>query len=84
MVKTLQQNPPRRYYFVTSYVPEDRFNNGLFRIRDMLRTPQVLSACRFYPGVLLLNRKEGDGVSQNYVDLPRKVTGRSGGRRSFC
>ena len=59
-----------------SYVPEDRFNDGLFRIRDVAENTTSSLLANSSLGKLLLNRKEEDRVSQNYVDNFRtKVTG---------
>ena len=59
-----------------SYVPEDRFNDGLFRIRDVAENTTSALLANSSLGKLLLNRKEEDRVSQNYVDNFRtKVTG---------
>ena len=58
-----------------NYVPEDRFRDGLFRIRDVEEnTTSALLAHSL--GKFILNRKEADRVSQHYVDNFRtKVTG---------
>ncbi|MFC2765710.1 MAG: ATP-binding cassette domain-containing protein, partial [Lancefieldella parvula] len=59
-----------------SYVPEDRFNDGLFRIRDVAENTTSSLLANSFLGKLLLNRKEENRVSQNYVDNFRtKVTG---------
>lgn len=59
-----------------NYVPEDRFNDGLYRIRGVAEntTSALLSSSRM--GRLFLNAKEEERVSQSYVDRFRtKVTG---------
>ena len=58
-----------------NYVPEDRFRDGLFRIRDVEEnTTSALLAHGL--GKFILGRKEAERVSQHYVDNFRtKVTG---------
>ncbi|WP_231782287.1 MULTISPECIES: sugar ABC transporter ATP-binding protein [Olsenella] len=59
-----------------NYVPEDRFNDGLYRIRGVAEntTSALLSSSRM--GRFFLNSKEEERVSQSYVDRFRtKVTG---------
>lgn len=60
-----------------NYVPEDRFRDGLFRIRDVEEnTTSALLATGL--GRVFLNQREADRVSQSYVDSFRtKVTGLS-------
>ncbi len=51
MVKTLPASPPKTQLCCIglSYVPEDRFNDGLFRIRDVAENTTGCSACRILP-----------------------------------
>ncbi|WP_455136086.1 sugar ABC transporter ATP-binding protein [Thermophilibacter sp.] len=60
-----------------NYVPEDRFRDGLFRMRDVEEntTSALLSTGL---GRLFLNQREANRVAQSYVDSFRtKVTGLS-------
>ena len=59
-----------------NYVSEDRFANGIFRIRDVAEntTAAILNGKRL--GSFFLNRAEEDKISQSYVDnFHTKVTG---------
>lgn len=59
-----------------NYVPEDRFNDGLFRIRDIVEntTSALLSGQKL--GSILLKVREEQKIAQGYVDNFRtKVTG---------
>ncbi len=61
-----------------SYVPEDRFNDGLFRIRDVAEntTSSLLGGALL--GNVFLNRKKEQDVSRMYVENFRtKITGLS-------
>lgn len=60
-----------------NYVPEDRFRDGLFRMRDVEEnTTSALLATGL--GRVFLNQREANRVAQSYVDSFRtKVTGLS-------
>lgn len=61
-----------------NYVPEDRFRDGLFRIRDVEENTTSALLSRGALGKVFFKRKEADRISQSYVDSFRtKVTGLS-------
>ena len=72
-----------------SYVPEDRFNDGLFRIRDVAENTTSSLLGSTVLGRMLLNKKKEQTISQTYVEnfrtkitgLTQEVGGLSGGNQ---
>lgn len=72
-----------------SYVPEDRFNDGLFRIRDVAENTTSSLLGSTVLGRMLLNKKKEQTISQRYVEnfrtkitgLTQEVGGLSGGNQ---
>lgn len=72
-----------------NYLPEDRFADALFRIRDVSENTTSSLLCGNKLGSFLLNFKEQDKISQTYVDdfrtkvtgLDQEVGGLSGGNQ---
>lgn len=61
-----------------SYVPEDRFNDGLFLIRDVAENTTSSLLNRHELGSVILNNKKERDVSSTYVENFRtKITGLS-------
>ena len=59
-----------------NYLPEDRFADALFRIRDVSENTTSSLLCGKKIGSFLLNSKKADEISQGYVnDFRTKVTG---------
>ena len=59
-----------------NYLPEDRFADALFRIRDVSENTTSSLLCGKKIGSFLLNSKKADVISQGYVnDFRTKVTG---------
>ena len=59
-----------------NYVPEDRFADALFRIRDVSENTTSSLLCGKRLGSFLLNFKKEEEISQQYVnDFRTKVTG---------
>lgn len=59
-----------------NYLPEDRFADALFRIRDVSENTTSSLLCGKKIGSFLLNSKEEERISEGYVnDFRTKVTG---------
>lgn len=71
------------------YVPEDRFRDGLFRIRDVEENTTSSLLFNQKLGKLFLKQKEAETISQSYVDnfrtkvtsIHQEVGGLSGGNQ---
>lgn len=72
-----------------NYVPEDRFRDGLYRIRDVEENTTSALLGNKILGGFFLNNKKANEVSQSYIDnfrtkvtgLDQEVSGLSGGNQ---